>query len=473
MLRIEGKNKKRLWAAGLILAVLACYAFLLLRVEPMAFDAGRYYMFAMGLRDESGVFSLANFSAGLRGISYALWLYAIDGAAGLLRVDPRYAALTVNFLLFFLCVFVFLRQFVPQAENDTRRGRVLGGAVGLLVLFTLLARFSFTTVLTDFPAFAMCLLGALLIRGAAVSDGLLRAALRALVGGACLYTAYNFRTIYLFSVMVMAVFVLVDAVRQKGRPRSLAVLAAAFLGMLLAALPQMSVNRINYASLSPLVGLSYSSGGASLFVKQLIWGMDMQKYDTYVNAGVLWSEPTVCFLWKPGEFLKPLLYQQTLRGYCSTMLKHPLHFIALYITHFLNMLSPYFTQVYITDLTVTKWPYLFLMYGICYCVVWDIASKFKTKLYTLRGLLDSKFIPVLAVLIPGLAIVPGAVEYRFGMPLFWLIFSYFVWGCSWKQRWIDLKAAPVGRCLGFLAGLAAMICFWVQVLASGPVPLGM
>ena len=467
------RSNQRLIILALLAVILLCYVFLLFKVEPMYYDAASYYFDAVTLRDDSGDFSLANFSSAIRGISFALWLFAIKTAAGLLSLDVRYLVLTVNFLLFFLCAFAFLRLFFTREDMKRDRTKMLGGVTALLVLYTLLVRIAFTVVLTDFPAFALCLIGAAAIKSASTSALSFKTALLAVFGGGCMYTAYNFRTIYLLSVIVLAVYLAVSLLRRGGRGRACLVLAAVLFGALMAATPQMLVNKINHGNWSPLVSTSYTAGGASLFVNQLIWGMETWRFDGYINTDVLYSRAAVYFHWVPGEGLKELVRQETLREYCSIMLRHPFRFVTLYATHLVNMLSPYYTKVYITDLTATKWPYLFLMYGVCYCVVWDIAAKCRTKIYTLRTVLDSKFIPVLAVLIPGLAIVPGAVEYRFGMPLFWLIFSYFVWGCSWKQRWIDLKAAPIGRCLGFLAGLITLLCFWVQVMTSGPVPLGL
>ena len=472
LIKLGSQRWRRAAVPAFIAVILLCYVFLLFRVEAMNFDSYDYYKAAMSLRDGNGNFSIANFASGIRGVSFALWLFALDTLAKLLSVKIYYAVLTVNFLLFFLCAYAFLGLFVSWEELRERRVETLGGVTAGLVLFTVLARFAFTTVLTDFPAFALCLLGAVCVKWASTLRLSVKTAALALFGGGCLYTAYNFRTIYLLGVLVLAVYLAAALFRHGSKLRALLVPAAVLAGMLLAAYPQVIVNRVNYGSSSPMVSTSYTPNGASLFVKQLIWGMELWRYDANLDLAAYSNYP-LYFFWVPGEALTSLVQRETLTEYCGIMLTHPFHFIALYLTHLLNMLSPYFAQVYITNLSVAKWPYLFLMYGVCYCVVWDIASKFRTKLYTLRGLLDSKFIPVLAVLIPGLAIVPGAVEYRFGMPLFWLIFTYFVWGCSWKQRWIDLKAAPVGRCLGFLAGLAAMICFWVQVMASGPVPLGL
>ncbi|MGL4790037.1 MAG: hypothetical protein ACRCW1_01400, partial [Anaerotignaceae bacterium] len=175
--------------------------------------------------------------------------------------------------------------------------------------------------------------------------------------------------------------------------------------------------------------------------------------------------------WSGTQGLLGLDYEQSMVGYIKAILSNPLYFLALYIAHFLNLLSPYFREAYVSDLLCVKWPFLILMYTVCYIVCFDILNKFGTKEYTFKTLFVDKMLFAYILIIPVLAIVPGSVEHRFGIPLFFIIFYYLYDKCSWKDIFNRIKNNPVGNIAIYGALLMGMLNFWIDTLASGPIVL--
>lgn len=461
---MDRRKRQAIYALVLAAAVVSFVVFAL-NLEALSGDALDYYNFSKTLTDDAGHFSLSNFPWTIRGVSYAIYLNAVGQFADLLHVDIRYAVLLINYLLLTGTAYLYAETFCAP---ETDRRKLLAYAVAVTALFAALARYSVTALLTDLPAMCVEALGGLLLLRAYRKK---RAAwLAGLVSGALLYTAYNFRTIYLMSAIALLCVFVIAALIEKNY-RFFLPIVCALAGAFIAGLPQALVNYRLNDLFSIALSTATDPGRPSLFVNQLFWGLSVYRYDTYINISEVYDDFRLVFTWAGASGFDTEQVQYSLKGYLVLIMRNPIGFVALYISHFLNMLSPYFTQAYITDLLTVKWPYLVGMYTVCYVALWDILSKFQDRIYTIRSLTDKRFLVSLGLLLPALAIVPGAVEHRFGLPLFFLLFLYCACCCSYRRLWDKLKANPLGNVLLYAFLLMFMFNFWITTLASGPVPI--
>lgn len=454
-----------------IACVLLVIVYYCINVEPLIGDAQDYYLLSQNFNKTDGNFSLLNFPDTMRGVSFALYLYVIDAFSNFLNFDIRYVVTVFNVLLLLITSILYIKIF---CEDYTKSKKYFcWSALGVVVFFAVFARYGATTLLADLPSMCFAAIGASFLYYAYCQKT--RAFYRLFSGflaGFFLYTAYNFRTIYLFSIIIILFVFFIMMLVEKKYSFTL-ILLLCFLGIFVAGLPQAFLNE-NYSNVFTIkLFTEPSSDDVNLFVKQLFWGIEINRYDTYIfplESGGL-SGMGIRFEWPGAQNLLNLSPEYSLKGYLTMMITHPFYFISLYITHFLNMLSPYFKDVYILNLNEVKWPYLVAMFTVCYFVVWDILLKIESKSYTVKSLLNKRFLLSLVLIFPALAIVPGAVEQRFAIPLIFLIFIYFLCFCSFKKMWQKTKENPIGNIAIFCVVLACMFSFWITTLATAPMPI--
>ncbi|MDT9674595.1 hypothetical protein F6R97_08215 [Pseudomonas sp. JV414] len=257
------------------------------------------------------------------------------------------------------------------------------------------------------------------------------------LAGAAVSAAYNVRTIYLFAAI--ALFFVVVFVFMRGKPwrlRALGMLVF-LLGALTIAAPQMLINKRIHGVASPLVMGMVK--GKPLMAQQLYWGVVVQRYETY--AGKDTPAPSIFYSDPAGMALRDLdkssFADPNMRDYLSMVIKHPVQFLGIYGRHFINGLDVRDGIVYAEKPSINKSIVSFL----CFCLLF-----FCVLVYWLRR--DKRWIEaayLAPLLLPVLAILPGAVETRFFFPIYLVLFGAVVTGFEWNmfkakiyQNWLVL-----------------------------------
>ena len=241
--------------------------------------------------------------------------------------------------------------------------------------------------------------------------------------GMLMGAAYNTRTIYLFAGIPLGLMALVAY--RGSRPGALYPrwlgLAALAVGVLVVSLPQLAINKrtlgVNSMAVQSLVS------DKSLFATQLVWGMTLQRYETTVTMQA--PAPQVYYFDPAGA----MLFTQTLDGgdhfsvlhYIKSVAKHPLQFFALYARHVVNGLDVRDGLVYTLKPSPLRNRTALFNFLVLALAVWVVASL-RTRLD--RAGQDS-FLPIPAwwqgsltvLVLPVVAIIPGAVETRFFLPV--------------------------------------------------------
>ena len=276
--------------------------------------------------------------------------------------------------------------------------------------------------LSDLPALLMAL-GALYFasRGFDAQASARRAVFRLALAGILMGAAYNTRTIYLFGLMGLVVFAALRGMNPASRlPRWLAV-AAVLCGALAISLPQAIVNQRMHGT--PGLAVRAVAHKHTLFASQLVWGMAIQRYETTVSPES--PAPTVFYLDPAGE---QLVRDAMARGdpyslpfYLKFVAQHPVDFLALYVRHAINGLDVRDGIVYTTKpspLRIRTALLNFALLALACWVAWSMRARVLEPAQAVtRSASASWGFPLAVLVLPVAAILPGAVETRFFLPL--------------------------------------------------------
>ncbi|WP_311238353.1 MULTISPECIES: hypothetical protein [unclassified Xanthomonas] len=235
-----------------------------------------------------------------------------------------------------------------------------------------------------------------------------------LLTGIICYFTYNVRTIYLFSFISLAI--VVTCFFAKDIQRKALALTFFLLGSLIGALPQMAINYKHHALASPLVVTDVR--GASLFARQLTWGMVVDRYETFIDSDTQQAIPTfyandrgAAVLEKNGGFAE----NQSFTKIFAMMTDNPITFAEIYLRHTASALDARDGEIYTRQPSSEKNVKSLIFLVI---VTFGITQLGKAILSTSQEPRRTKALYALTLIAPCIAIVPGAIETRFFLPLY-------------------------------------------------------
>ena len=203
-------------------------------------------------------------------------------------------------------------------------------------------------------------------------------------------------------------------------PRWLGLLAFA-AGVIAVSLPQLAINQRTQG----INSLAVQSAGysKSLFALHLAWGMTLQRYETAVGgeargAQVYYFDPAGARLFDQAAGGGDLF---SVPYYLKVVAQHPLDFIALYTRHAINGLDVRDGLVYTHKLSPRRNSTALLNFMVLALAVW-IAVTIRPRPGQATGgdrrpIPDSWPMSLAVLALPVAAIVPGAIETRFFLPL--------------------------------------------------------
>jgi len=209
------------------------------------------------------------------------------------------------------------------------------------------------------------------------------------------------------------------------------ILTAAFiLGAAIAATPQALINLKHLGSPTPLVISNFNN--TSLFANQLKWGITVQRYETGYNAEsgaifpIYYVDPTGERVFKDHDIGEAYA---TIPWYFSILLSEPVSFLKIYTKHLINGLDVRDGDPY-TRIRSKENNFLSIAsISIAMLGLFCLASLI------LRSSRPSNQIPpgaiwTFTILLPVLAILPGAIETRFFLPLHLIAYCSIAFGLS-------------------------------------------
>lgn len=304
--------------------------------------------------------------------------------------------------------------------------RVFGGRVTMLrrivpvVLLALLFPGQLLYPLSDLPALLLALGGLLLVlRAVQEPVGMIRFILLMVGAGVLIGGAYNTRTIYLFTLLgLMGLLVFAPSFRSAKHSKAIAI-AVFIAGLLIVSVPQGLINQLTHGKFR--LGVISQVNAKNLFISQLVWGITVQRYETSIDPGS--PAPTVFYLDPVGQriFDKTAGTRDlfTIQGYARTVASHPAEFLGLYTRHVLNGLDVRDGRGY----TVKASPgrnrtavFNFLVLALAASIAFALHLTKTQRPGYVPASLNWRHC-LLLVLLPVGAILPGAIETRFFLPL--------------------------------------------------------
>ncbi|MFN7920114.1 MAG: hypothetical protein U0Q16_08460 [Bryobacteraceae bacterium] len=414
-------------------------------------DAAGYWWLAKTFETSDG-FSFSNYYAYLRTYSVPFFVYLIQKAA---------AGLSIPDMVFFRVVSAFLGAAVLAVALPTLFGRVFAVRLTLspVLAFCLLGfiywRGHLLQPLSDFPALLALAVGLLYLPtdlpgrwGAAA----------ALAGGICLGLAANARPINESALWSSGLLVCWHLWRT--RTAAVRVAALAFVGgVTLSVLPQAFVNQRIYRTSNPFAHSSAEARLPSLYLQQLAWGVAIQKYETNVGGGGF--PISIIFADVAGQDLsgfdrardpRDLAQEPALRKYLEMVVRHPLFFARAYLRHLFNGLDVAYPDLYLERVAPRSALLAAANFAmICVAITWCI-RRWRTIQF--RGA-EWRVALAATFLLPALLAIPTAVEPRFLLPAWTLIYGFVIFRLG-RREVFELLRSPSNL---LIAAAAVAGCF--------------
>lgn len=359
---------------------------------------------------------------------------------------------------------VLLTTVLPAAFQKAFGGKVtLVRRLVPVVLLALLFPGLLLYTLSDLPAVLLAFSALLCaLHGVDANASRRQFILMPFVAGALMAAAYNTRTIYVFSGVPLGLMALLALRSRHARvpmPRWLG-LAAFAVGLLVVSLPQLAINMRTHGVRSPAVQSLVNH--KSLFASQMVWGMTLQRYETTLDAGapapqVYYFDPAGARLFDEAVGGGDLF---TLSYYARTVAQHPLEFLALYMRHLVNGLDVRDGLVYTHKPSPRRnrtalFNFLVLALAVLVCFSARGRPPGPTQGAGHQPVPSSWFLSLVVLVLPVAAILPGAVETRFFLPVHLLAYCAIAMHFDAARLRQVLNRHPLAICLA-LAGAAGL-----------------
>lgn len=383
-------------------------------VSEYVYDAVDYYMASQSFTN-SGQFSILNYANTYRGIYFPLILaiYSLIGSA--LGIDAGVAILFGNALFTsFIIVIV-----IPKIMAFKTRNRSLIWGIVPLIVYAFFWSDLFVYPLTDMYALGFCAISAYIILQ--IKDNLFQIPFVFLLGG-ILYVTYNIRTIYLFSSIGLILILFYKVIFKEHFCRLKVLLVSVILafGIVSAGTLQAMVNS-NLHSRYTMRVITDDLNGGELFTSQLYMGFLYDRYETYVGDPNVYPNVQMNFIDRAGvQIISNDHLGEGFSGlgeYIVTVLRHPVDYIGIIMRHIASALYVPWNRVYLTDLKNGKT----LLALLNYSIVFYFGLKMSLYCKNLKGnevLKSIRVLCMIAIILPCIAILPGAIELRFFMPMY-------------------------------------------------------
>jgi len=266
------------------------------------------------------------------------------------------------------------------------------------------------------------------------------------LSGCLLYITYNIRTIYIILLLFMIAFTCFYRYRNNKAKDIVINFSILILGIVIAAIPQIYINYIKHGSVSLLVN------NGSLFSDQLFFGLRFSRYESYVGNQ---HKAEMYFGSKTGDaiindiFLRQ--YPVNIYTYIRFFIKYPLEYIAMFGKHLFNACFLIFPEQYISDIYANR--YIYVIMSLLLIVVFVVALYLRIK--------DCKpkifnILILIGALLPTLAIMFGAVEQRFLIAPYLLIFAFISFFDFTKFKKLSKKEIVIIVLISLLFILASL-----------------
>ncbi len=314
--------------------------------------------------------------------------------------------------------------------------------------------------LSDFCAAAFLLAGVAMLKSMDADRFTLRTLLKGIACGVLLYAAYNTRITFLYGT-VFAVIVFAVG-NRKHLKHVLFVCAVVLAGGFLTAWPQCLINQQYYSVFSPRVYTeSYSEVDKSLQMKQVFFGIQNDRRETYVGDELLHYPQAAVFFDDPVGM--EIIRRRNLsidRFSVFTVFKlireFPLDMMGIYVRNLISLLTPMYRQIYINNLYQDKG-----LWTSVSVLIWLIAGFGVVEQLRRKKSLSNSFW-IFAICLPSFLQLFGSPEIRFFLPVYLLCYTYVFVTIDYKEAFVSLKGDWIRVVICFMV----IFMLWMTVFGN-------
>ncbi len=457
----------QLFAFAVVFFLLFIYTYYTSSGEQF-YDSDYYISIANELFNDGG-FSFKNFPNSFRGYAYPTIIQVLSYCASIVSISPVSTVYMLNCVMVALIITVILPK--TFSDNVFMRRYIFG--VLLQFGFVMLFWSDYLSYsLSDIPAMFFLLCGVYFIKRILFYNEYkicVQTAIFSFLAGFFLYTAYNTRTIYLYTCILLLIYAYVYIVKVqiteakssvsnktlllKSKLPFILFLSATFLlGFAISSFPQMFINFHHTGNITPRVLTENLINNSVLENMQVFWGLDTPRYETYVGSLALFEYAGVHFV---DTLSAELILKEgiTLENFqlftiIELLFKYPAEIISIYTRHIISALTPIYSEIYITNmyvdktLTVVVNIFAWITAGVCHLSSWKTGGRAFYKKY---GWL------LFCILVSCILVLAGALEIRFFIILHFLLYFYLGFIADYKSAITLVKKhwfAVVFICLG-------------------------
>lgn len=416
----------------------------------MPYDAGQYWSLgAMFEGSGAGTFSIFNFPASHRGYVFPLICYAMQ-RVGSVVLGAKAFLVGFNAVCMALLYVVLAPALWRQMTGvEPRSSRVWLAAVIGCVMW----RGYLIYPLSDLPALTMFAASLVCLHRQRIAPRMhVRMAWAAAAGALCGLVVLV-RPAYLIAACMVAILAAFVG-RGVAATTRLSCTASVLLSLLVAVGPQVALNRHHGGSWSPLPRTEAVFGGGGLYLKQLNWGLTLQRYESDVTPerhrnDIRFADPVGTRLLAESG----LDELSSLAAYADFGFRHPLDLLSIYVRHAFNGCDLWYATPYVENPKVLHAGTMLLN-----LLVWTLVclrSRSRLAWRSIRRSLPDS----LLLLLPVAVVIPVAIETRFFWPAHLLATSA---ACYTTHSARELAAEARRHWLL----LVVFLCLWVTLSRS-------
>jgi hypothetical protein len=372
----------------------------------------------------NGSFNLLNFHDQIRGLIFPLFNYLILEFSDFILVDPVKSYKFFSALYFSILSNILIPVFVERFfKVKPKLWQILLLNILIFIFWRGYASFPLTDFLSIFLLLTSIYFWASSHKSFSLFSGLVFA------------FAINLRPIYLIVLFPFAIWVLMDLLKKTSSYKgALIKITWLICGFFIGASPQIYLNYYQHQKYSPLVQTSIGVQQSSLYLQQLKWGMITQKYETNVGKG--YPSISVIYWESEGSDLYKNEHAEGIENYIQYLglcVRHPFIFSAIFARHVFNGMDIIYPTPYTLDVYHRSFVLSLLNYSVIFLF---IVILFRT--YPCTSLSKSQWLIISMVIVPSLFTIPTAMEVRFFLPVYLLIYSVVLF-TSHKIIFLDLR----------------------------------
>lgn len=426
----------QLLQSRLILFIFGVLLFLigtsLYNIKVYQYDAWYYWIVADPVF-KSG-FNIYAFPETFRGCLFPIFLSGIKKICNSIGLGEYWGwRMCISFLLSSLYVFI-----LPVMFNDYKVS--IFTYIKMILISILLNIFwgdFLSYPLSDLPAFFFMLLGtSLLVRFSETNMKLLHSLCVGIGIGVSYYISYNTRVAFIYGIICALLVCFIYTLKGK-RWKNIFLLLGIILGLFVSAIPQMLINNNYIHKISPKVYTEQLYNyDENLQTMQLYWGILYPRYETYMGDFDEYPIPNVFFDDPVGqEIIKREDLTENnfgIKTLLKILFKYPSDLIGIYSRHLVSVITPIWSQIFITNIYSNKG--LYILSAIVIWILAVIALLFQKNDLELIQLLYlfSSFVPAFLQL-------AGATELRFFISVYLVLYYYVIYKVRYKELYIKTK----------------------------------